>query len=650
MKNPDSTPRFLAHTGTCGQTVHAPEPKALVLILCMAWAAHAPAQQGVQADPRTHVPVADLANTRERTRAAIEKVQVEQPGALDDVRTLGTQLTPSQQKARQEFWALRTQTPATSAALLSIPVAPTALGASSEEALRWQWPTLASPTAKRMLPRPEPAQQAKSSRPIFTPDFSRQRLTLASLVGQAMLDLPPQNVAEASTVKPVKPSVVDGAQALGLPDLVALGLSYSPVMDQVHAQLETAMARAKQARAELLPRASARYSKGPERSEGSAIGVIDHTTSGSALRLTQPLVNLPLIGDWLTQMSNERAAHWRMMAARESVAMGVTQATLNLAMARMVLSYSDEQLERFDRLLNHVQARAQTGLASTADLERTRTRVLLARQVRIEQQAQYKNALLELERLTGQVPEAMQLPYLNQLPGLPATQGEMRRVVWEHSHELRTLRTEIQAQRQGVASERSRLLPVVGLSLERDEGRNVRGINPRQTDSRLMAVVSWEMSLGGKEIYATQAAAAELSNREARLTEEGERIMQAMDADFASLQSATLRVTAGQAEQLAATAVVKSVEEQLRIGRLGSLLEALDAYERLFAASQRLVQTLVQQMQAQAQLLRRMGQLSAMHAQARVEMSSRNTTASPFDAVSPTPFAGGDAVTPRTTP
>jgi hypothetical protein len=58
--------------------------------------------------------------------------------------------------------------------------------------------------------------------------------------------------------------------------------------------------------------------------------------------------------------------------------------------------------------------------------------------------------------------------------------------------------------------------------------------------------------------------------------------------------------------------VLQSLQQQMKTGRVGSLLEALDANERYFGARMRLMQTLAQQMQAQAQLLRRLGVLSQL--------------------------------------
>ena len=116
--------------------------------------------------------------------------------------------------------------------------------------------------------------------------------------------------------------------------------------------------------------------------------------------------------------------------------------------------------------------------------------------------------------------------------------------------------------------------------------------------------------MGGKEYFAAQQASAELRNRQAKLDDETQRTSQATEADLTLLQSSSLRLQAAQAEQASAQSVVNAVNEQLKTGRMGSLLEALDASDRLFGAQSRLTQTLGQQMKAHAQLLNRLGLLS----------------------------------------
>ena len=561
-----------------------------------------------------------VTDQRERTRNMVESVTADQAGALDDAATLGRTLPPKMVES------MKNQSTATvTANLTKASVRPAGSVADAVLGL----PPVTAPSSQRLVRRAKsPLADEQKARPVFTPDFSRQKLTFAELTGRTVLDLP--NVEQLNP-QPTTKLNADALQklekdAFSLADMVQIGLSYSPVMQQVDAQLDAAQMQAKQARSDLLPAFSYRRAAGPERSYPTGSAMDSHHYTSAALRITQPLVNVPNANQWLSTLSAEQAATWRVQASREAVALAVVKASIDLASARVVLDFSDELLKQLTDVQNYVEARAQAGASSQADLERARTRVLAARQSRIEQQANYKNAYLEIQRLTGQDPVGLHLPYLNQLPGLPSTQSELRQLVRDESFDLRAMREDLAAQQRAVRAEYSKLLPALGLSAEQDNNANVRGTNAPQLDRRLLLVMTWNFSLGGKEIYSGKQAEAELTNRQARLDEETQRALQSADADFALLQSATLRLQSAQSEKEAANKVVDAVQEQLRTGRLGSLLEALDASERLFAARQRVLQTLSQQMQAQAQLARRLGALSPMQTQAQVSLEPAPST------------------------
>ena len=218
--------------------------------------------------------------------------------------------------------------------------------------------------------------------------------------------------------------------------------------------------------------------------------------------------------------------------------------------------------------------------------------------------------MFEINPLTGLMPDTLQLPFLQMLPALPEDKQQIRQLIKDQNYDLLALRKDVSAQKSTVTGEYSKYLPVLGASLEKDTTENVRGVNPNWTDTRALAVVTWNFSLGGREYYGAQQAAAELRNREAKLDDETQRISQATEADIALLQATSVRLEAAEAEQASALAVVEAVEEQLKSGRMGSLLEALDASDRLFGARFRLTQALGQQMKAHAQLLSRLGLLS----------------------------------------
>ena len=443
----------------------------------------------------------------------------------------------------------------------------------------------------------------------------QSKFRLADLAGQDLINLP--NV-ESDFPQPTPQPIEKG---MGLPEFVALSLQQSPQMRQARAQYESAEARVGMARADLLPAASIRIAKGPERSE-STTNTTDtgkHTYYSRTMRLTQPVFNMPVFKEFDSSRQTKDASSLRLQSMREATALAATRATIDLAVARITLNFSDSQLEQLNKILSYLEARASAGASSQADLERARTRVLAARQTRIEQQTNYRNAMFEINRLTGNMPTALQLPFLQLLPALPDNYGQIRQYVKDQNLDLLALRKEVSAQRSAVSGEYSKYLPVFGVSLEKDTTENVRGgTNATWNDTRALAVMTWNVSLGGKEYYSAQQAGAELRNREAKLDDETQRLSQATEADIALLQSTALRLQAAEAEQASALTVVNAVDEQLKSGRIGSLLEALDASDRLFGARFRLTQALGQQMKAHAQLLSRLGLLSDVQTQAKL--------------------------------
>ncbi|MEY4078114.1 MAG: hypothetical protein RIQ69_2484, partial [Pseudomonadota bacterium] len=326
------------------------------------------------------------------------------------------------------------------------------------------------------------------------------KFRFADLAGQDVIDLPQ---VESDFPPPAAQSTDKG---LGLPDIVALSLQQSPQIRQARAQYESAEARLGMARSDLLPSASLRIAKGPEKSESTSITTDTgkHTYYSRTMRLTQPVFNAPVFKEFDSSRQTKDASSLRFQSMREATSLAATKATIDVATARITLNFSDAQLEQLNKILSYLEARTSAGASSQADLERARTRVLAARQTRLEQQTNYRNAMFELDRLTGAMPTALQLPFLQLLPALPDNYGQIRQYVKEQNFDLLALRKEVNAQRSTVSGEYGKYLPVFGVSLEKDTTENVRGINAPWTDTRALAVMTWNISLGGKEYFSAQ--------------------------------------------------------------------------------------------------------------------------------------------------
>jgi outer membrane protein TolC len=143
------------------------------------------------------------------------------------------------------------------------------------------------------------------------------KFRLADLAGQELIDLP--NV-DSETASANTPAATTG---MGLADVVSLSLQQSPQMRQARAQFESAEARVGVARADLLPAASIRIAKGPEKSESTTqaiptTGTNKHTYFSRTMRLTQPVFNMPVFKEFDSSRQTKDASALRLQSMREA--------------------------------------------------------------------------------------------------------------------------------------------------------------------------------------------------------------------------------------------------------------------------------------------------------------------------------------------
>ncbi|WP_395669848.1 TolC family protein [Rhodoferax sp.] len=536
---------------------------------------------------------------RERTRARIAEVTADVVRESDTSLTLGRSLSPGLQQslARLDEAATRGK-------------APFKPGPREGSLVLADGPVVAAPPPKRTERREAPAVDPAKAPLVYTPDFSRQLLSFAQLAGKEVVDLPRYDAADGAAYQPLAPK---DETTWGLADIVTEGLLISPVQAQVVANLDVAQAQRSQAVAALFPTLSLRARAGLSKNTPGVDRSMDRDYRDHSIRLTQPVYNPGLTNDVKSADSAQQAALLRQSGSLEQVALSLTVATVNLAAARLTIDFADEQETQLISVLRYLETRAQAGATSQVDLERARTRVLAAKQTRIDQQATYKTSLAELDRLIEQKPMSLRLPYLNQLPALPATRNEIAELVRKNSATIKALEKDVQAQVAVVAATRAKLLPTFSLSAERDIQKNTSTFEtPVNVFTRFVGVGEWRVSLGGRELYEIDEAQAELRKRQSKLEEESRKIEQAVESDFAALQSATLRITTAEGEQREAFNVAESVQLQLKSGRMGNLLEALDATDRLFGARNRQIQALKEQYTAQSRLLGQIGLLSGL--------------------------------------
>lgn len=401
---------------------------------------------------------------------------------------------------------------------------------------------------------------------------------------------------------------VEWVDTIGVDEWIRAGLSRSAPVRQSEARTQQAKARAGEARAEMLPMLSLRHAKGKETSTGQGRELDRHTTSSEAIRLTQNLFNAPAMMEWASANRQLSAAQWRQLAREQQDAQQLAKAVIDMTSALKVLEHAQQNMQELEDLLKYIDARTSAGLGSTMELERARGRVLAAQQVQVELQSTVRNRLVELATKTGVMGRQVVIPSAQDFGELPQSLEQAQAKAAQHNPLVLAMRQDIEAIEKQVAAVKGRLLPVVGLSLEQDQTENIRGTNPKAKDKRVMVVATWNLSLGGREFYAVQQVGSNLSEKTAELDDLLQKMSLLVQADWSLLEAATTRERVAANEVESAKAVMAGLREQLAVGRIGSLLEALDTTERLFAAHQRHIQATQQALLAKTQLLLNMGE------------------------------------------
>jgi hypothetical protein len=168
----------------------------------------------------------------------IENVNSDKAGLLDNAQTLGTTLKSRGPKADQTIKLPADKEPAISQA--SVQARQTKL--ITEPIVLNQWPQLVNPDkAVGRVERKRRGQANQDESLVYTPDFSRQRLTFGVMVKTPYIDLPDQEVNESNSTLNFDKSAVDIAGAKNLAELIKMGLNNSQVMDQAQAQIDIAI-------------------------------------------------------------------------------------------------------------------------------------------------------------------------------------------------------------------------------------------------------------------------------------------------------------------------------------------------------------------------------------------------------------------------
>jgi outer membrane protein TolC len=455
-----------------------------------------------------------------------------------------------------------------------------------------------------------PSKAAPVSRPVLlsehdNPTRAERAVRLSEL--SRLLELPavlPMELAKSAAAPAATPSTAD------LKSAARQGLANSLDVEAARLRLETFGHTRDAARGALLPRADARFAVG----KGSLASVDPHLNLDRkeyTATLRQALLDEPARREWTRQGVLTDSAELQLSGAASNALLESAGAWLSVLQARVSVQLGIEYTTLLDELSRYITERAAAGGASPADRERVRGRVANVRASMADANAALKVATRNLVRLTGSAPTSISLSFPASEMAVPVSRDVALDTALQQNFELLAARAEVVAADVERDISRSRFLPRVELELTHSRTTNSGGQDNYSRDTRGMVVLSLPLANGGADLAQVRASTSRRSELQAKASNVERKLALELETAYANLEASGQRYSAVRDELESNAKVVAAFRAQM-LGSNRSLLEVLDAFQRLHQSRLDLTQSLVSEAQSQLRVAHLTGSLATV--------------------------------------
>jgi outer membrane protein len=352
------------------------------------------------------------------------------------------------------------------------------------------------------------------------------------------------------------------AHADDLLDVLRLARSADPQLAIARAQQRVAQEGVVQARAPLLPQASATLQFNQTRVPGSD----DNRARGAGASLTQTVLDWSALQRLRAAQSSAMAQDASTRAAEQALLMRVATAYFNVLGARETLANVQANEDALHQQVEQAQARHRQGLSALVDVEQARAYHAGAQAQTIAARQALEDARDALAEITGRAPGALkglrdELPAQAPQPASPAAWIENALAL---NPSLQALREAVDASDKRVEAARAGHLPTLAAGV--DVGRASAWPASAANDSRSVTTVGLTLTVplfagGAQQSQLRQALAQRDIAREALETQQ-RRVVH-------DVQSQYRAVLAGIEQVRVARAGVESADKALAATRVG---------------------------------------------------------------------------------
>jgi len=389
------------------------------------------------------------------------------------------------------------------------------------------------------------------------------------------------------------------AHATDLLQAYRMAQDSDPTFASARYTLDAARQKIPQARASLLPSASATANDGNTRADTAFTDVppVDRNMKawGWNLQLTQPLLRLGTVYAYRESSYLVEQAEAQFEQAKQDLLLRVAQAYFGVIVAQDAIAAADAQVAALTQQLAQVTRGFQQGTHAQTDIDDTKSRLGSAKSQRVGAQNDLENARADLEKVTGKPYDqgteqlAILQPTLTPPPPSPADSRAWIAQARTNHPLVRAQHAALEAARQEIKKNRSDHLPT--LDLVGNVGSNYSSHSLTTPDDFSTRATQHEIGLQlTVPIYSGGAINSKVTEAIANMNKAEADMEAASRQASTDAQQAFAGVTNGLAQIEALNVAVESGLSAVKGNRVGYKLgiriniDVLNAEQQLFTA------------------------------------------------------------------
>ena len=353
--------------------------------------------------------------------------------------------------------------------------------------------------------------------------------------------------------------------AAPLPEVVRQVLEAHPDVRSARALLKAADEVASQARSAFYPTLGVTWLNADSRDEQLGASIDRNTRRSEAVLSWNLFRGAADVHASRSANEDRDAADADLDSAREQIALRIAEVYLDVLRQRQLTIYSDMLVGDYRRLRDQIEARAQAGRISQADVEQIKVNLIQVETRHALLAADLASAEYRFTRITGLAPEALTLPGFMALEWDQQTLLDAAR---ERNPQLQAALRRVKARTEDIGVARGNLMPSIDLELSKRLSAHVDPAEVSDTVDSTQLSVSIEIPLGGASFSRVSEAA------------------QRREAAQAAADSAMLDIDTRLAPQFNELEQLRRIRPRL-IERIKASHRLVDAYALQFDAGRR---------------------------------------------------------------